>query len=80
MCNSSSHPEGPILGRGFDNGGTLFADYNLMAKLVNSISGITAIMLIVNGVVNIVSGYRPAVFFTLAWVGILAGNVAFRSQ
>jgi hypothetical protein len=50
--------------------------YNTMTKVVTGMSGLTAISLILLGVINIVKGYRPAVFFTLAWIGILIGNVA----
>ncbi|MFW7378980.1 MAG: 7TM diverse intracellular signaling domain-containing protein [Oligoflexus sp.] len=54
----------------------LLAGYNASAKLVNVLSLVTALLLITVGLVNIIKGYRPAIYFTLAWVWILVGNVA----
>ena len=52
-------------------------NYNLMAKLINVFALITSLCLIANGIYNVIKGYRPAFYYTVAWVSFLMGTVSF---
>ena len=54
-----------------------FGDYDLMAKLANIGAAVGSFMMLVNGIYNIVIGYRPALFYTFAWMGLLCGTFSF---
>ncbi len=50
--------------------------YNTAAKLVNLYAGIHAITIIIYGTARSIKGYRPAIYYTIAFLCLMAGNLS----
>lgn len=51
------------------------ADYNTVARVTSISTILTSLSLILGGFTAIYRGFRPAIYYTLAWMAILVGNV-----
>lgn len=54
---------------------TLIGDYNTAGRLISSTTLVTSLALIIAGIVARLRGFRPAIYYTIAWTALLVNNI-----
>ncbi len=53
----------------------LVGDYNTSGRIISSTTLVTSLALIIAGIVARLRGFRPAIFYTIAWTALLMNNL-----